>query len=304
MKRLYISIVVLALLGLKANAQQDVMFTQYMFNAMALNPAYAGSHDALNVTALGRKQWVNIDGAPLSMTLSAHTPINPHPMGVGLQVINDRIGIVKETIVYGSYAYWIKTSAKGRLSFGLQAGANFFKADYNELKLKHSNDQVFTGAPSTTKPNFGAGIYYYTDRFYLGLASPRLVEHSIQNGNDKESFKQRRHQFLSAGYVFDLNPNWKFKPNLLIKHVEGSPVEFDINANFLLAEKLWLGASWRSFDSFDFLTQFLVTEQLSIGYSYDLTLTKLASFNKGSHELMVSYLFKYNGDKILTTRYF
>ena len=287
-------------------AQQDVQFTQYMFNGLAINPAYAGSQDALSLTAIGRKQWVGIDGAPNSYTFSAHTPINPHSIGVGLQVTNDRIGPFNETAIYGSGAYWIKAGKKARLSMGLQIGVNLLRADFDELLLQNPGDQLFsTNTSTSTSPNVGAGLYYYTDRLYIGLSTPRIVRNELDLGDgDADNFQRARHFFLSSGYVFNINPNWKFKPNVLIKYVEGSPVQADINANFLFIERLWLGVSWRSFDSFDFLAQFYITPQLSVGYAYDLTTTRLSEVNSGSHELMVNYLLKFKHDRILTTRYF
>lgn len=299
-----LGIVLIASVGFAAQAQQDVMFTQYMFNGLALNPAYAGSHNALSATALIRKQWVGIDGAPFSQTLSVHSPFKDERMGVGFQVVNDKIGISKETNLYGAYSYWIPVGA-GRLSMGLQAGINLFGTDFSQLDLKHDSDIDFSqGNLSELKPNFGAGLYYYTERLYLGLSVPRLVENKFGDDAAGNTFQQARHYFLTGGYVFDLGPNWKFKPNFLIKTVPGAPVELDLNANFLFIEKLWMGVSWRSFDSFDLLAQFFITDQLSLGYAYDITTTKLRGYTSGSHELMLNYVFKFSEDKMLTPRYF
>ena len=286
------------------SAQQDAQYTQYMFNGLAINPAYAGSQDALNLTLLVRKQWVAIDGAPQTFTFSAHSPLANHPMGVGLQVVNDRIGVFRETSIYGSYTYWLPVG-KGRLAMGVQAGMNRISSNLSELTAKDDADNLLDANTQVrTRPNFGTGLYYYTDKGYLGISIPRLLNHEFINVEGNTLFKQVRHFYISGGYVFTLNPNWKVKPNVLVKQVNGAPIEADINVNFLFIERLWLGVSWRSFDSFDFLTQFYITKQLSVGYAYDLTTTRISSFTGGSHEFLVNYLFSLNHGRVINTRYF
>lgn len=309
MKLKGIILVVLVVIAQSGYAQQDAMFTQYMFNGLVLNPAYAGSHEALSATALLRKQWVNVDGAPSTQTLSMHTPYEAKRMGFGLQLVHDKIGVSNETNIYGSYSYWVPMG-NGRLSMGLQAGVNMLRSEFDELVLINEGDPGFDDASfSAVKPNFGAGLYYYTDRFYVGLSAPRLLRNnygqlpSSVSTNDF-SFRQERHYYLTAGYLFELSPNVKLKPSFLVKQVSNAPVEVDLNANVLFVDRLWLGVSLRSGDSFDFLAQFLVNNQLSIGYAYDLTTSSLKSQTSGSHEVMVNYLFSFGDKKILTPRYF
>ena len=294
-------IVLLSVTGVQA--QQQSMFTQYMFNAMAINPAYAGSHESLSLTALARKQWTGLEGAPSTQTFSAHSPFRREKVGLGLLVLHDKIGITNQTGVYGSYAYRIQFSEKATLSMGLQAGFNHFSSMFSKVS---ATDPAFAGQDvSEWKPNFGFGLYYYTDRFYLGASIPQLNENIFTRNNDYNHLNMVRHYFVMAGYVIDLNESLKLKPNVLIKAVEGAPVEVDLNANLLIKEVLWVGASWRSFDSIDALFQIQLSEKLQLGYSYDfITSSELRSINAGSHELMLNYRFGTRGSKIITPRYF
>lgn len=285
-------------------AQQDIMFTQYMFNGMAINPAYAGSHDALSLTALYRKQWVNIEGAPSSLTFSAHSPLPKERWGVGLLLSNDKIGINNVTNIMASGSYYIPVSEKGKLALGIQLGINSIRSDFSDLTVDDPNDEYLQVTDVTAmKPNIGAGLYYYTNAAYIGFSAPRLLQNNFEN-QGVVARKQQRHYFLTGGHIFTLSPNFKIKPNFMMKVVEGAPIELDLNANVLFIERLWLGLSWRSLDSFDAIIQFHVNEQLSIGYAYDFTTTELGNYTSGSHEIMINYLFKFDKYKVLTPRYF
>ncbi|GJM28416.1 MAG: membrane protein [Cyclobacteriaceae bacterium] len=290
-------------------AQQEAMFTQYMFNGLAINPAYAGSHQTLEFTALAREQWTGLEGAPSTQTFTAHSPLKNRSIGLGLSVINDKIGVTNQFGVYGSYSYRIQFQNKGVLSMGLQAGFTQYNEDLTQLQgsIRDPNDPNFSqDEVSKFMPNFGAGLYYYTKRFYTGLSSPHLVQNKLDNLEAAyQEARQRRHYFFTTGYVFDLSRSVKFKPNLLIKVVEGAPVEADINLNFLFQEILWAGVSYRSFDSFDVILQVNLTEQFSIGYAYDFaTTTELKRLHSGSHELMLNYRLKPPRRRMLTPRYF
>jgi len=290
-------------------SQQEAMFTQYMFNGLAINPAYAGSHQTLEFTALAREQWTGLDGAPSTQTFTAHSPLKNRSIGLGLSVIHDKIGVTSQFGVYGAYSYRIQFNNKGVLSMGLQAGFTQYQEDLTKLQgsIRDPNDPNFSQDQiSKFMPNFGAGLYYYTQRFYMGLSSPYLVQNKLDNIETAYSeARQKRHYFYTTGYVFDLSRSVKFKPNLLFKVVEGAPLEIDINANFLFQELLWLGVSYRSFDSFDAIVQLNVTEQFSIGYAYDFaTTTELKRLHSGSHELMLNYRVKPPRRRMLTPRYF
>ena len=312
MRNSLIHIALTALVMLMVTAcwgQQQAMYTQYMFNGLALNPAYAGSHQTLEFTALAREQWTGLDGAPSTQTFTAHSPLRNRSIGVGLSFIHDKIGVTSQYGVYGAYSYRIQFSNRGILSMGLQVGFTAYHEDLSQLSgsIRDPNDPNFAlDEASKFMPNFGTGFYYYTNRFYLGLSSPHLVQNKLDDieTTDVES-KQKRHYFLTTGYVFDLSRNVKFKPNLLIKVVEGAPVEADINLNFLFQEFLWAGVSYRSFDSFDAMIQLNLTEQFRIGYAYDFaTTTELKRLHSGSHELMLNYRLKAPRHRMLTPRYF
>ena len=287
-------------------AQQEAMFTQYMFNGLALNPAYAGSHESLSATLLFRDQWTGLPQAPSTQTFAVHSPIRNAKIALGLQVIHDKLAIFEQYGVNGSYAYRIFTG-KGTLSLGLQFGFTSYHADLSDLIPQDPTDPVFQSNVSKTMPNFGAGIYYYTDRFYVGLSAPQLVTNSLSDDivEIDGDARQDRHYFLTVGHMFELSHNVKLKPNVLIKAVEGAPIQMDLNANVLFSDVLWLGVSWRSLSDFDALIELQITDQLLLGYSYDFaSTTDLSRVNSGSHELMLNYRFRYAKNKVITPRYF
>ena len=294
---------ILLLMVPKCYAQQEVMFTQYMFNGLALNPAYAGSHDVVSATAIGRQQWVGLEGAPSTQTFSIHSPIKSDRVGIGLLLLHDKIGVTNQYNATLSYAYRIPLK-HGKLAMGLQAGMSSYQANYGETGI--DNDVAFNrGTISVWQPNFGAGLYYYNDRFYAGFSVPQLLERAYDTYPNSSNQGLVRHYFLNAGYVFDLNQDLKLKPNALVKVVEGAPVQVDLNANLLIMEVLWVGLSWRSFDSVDGLLQLQLTDRLQLGYSYDFATTReIRSVNGGSHELSLNYRFTIGHKKSVSPRYF
>jgi len=300
--RQLIIIGLLLIAGFASYGQQQVMFTQYMFNGLALNPAYAGSQETISISALAREQWTGIDGAPSTQTLSVHSPAFNKRMGLGLLVLRDKIGVTEQTGVAASYSYNLPFENGGKLALGLQAGFTSYNARFTEVS---DTNPAFANDVKTFDPNFGFGAYYYTDRFYAGLSVPQLKQSIFDKDNDDSDSRLVRHYFATAGYVMDLNHSLKLKPNILIKAVEGAPVEIDLNANLLIKEVIWVGLSWRSFDSIDALFQLQVTDRLQIGYAYDFaTTTDLRRVNGGSHEIMLNYRFTFNKSRIITPRYF
>lgn len=284
-----------------AAAQQQVMFTQYMFNGLVINPAYAGSHEAISVTALSRIQWVGIDGAPNTQTFSIHSPVPSKNIGVGAFFVRDNIGVSTENNFFLSYAYRVRLR-KGYLAMGLHGGFSSLDVNYTELGLADSNLQ---GADTNFKPNFGAGIYYASDRFYFGASSPYLVRNNSNSSLPSDiQTDQVLHYYITSGAIFDISPLIKLKPSILAKVVTGAPIEFDFNANVLFDEKLWVGLSYRSFDSIDLLLELQLNQQLRLGYAYDLTVSDLRKVNSGSHEIMLNYRFVFSKSKIVTPRYF
>lgn len=277
------------------------MFTQYMFNGLAINPAYAGSHESISATALARIQWVGIEGAPRTQTFSVHSPIPGKNIGLGAFFAHDELGVTEQNTLYLSYAYRMQMS-KGTLSFGLQGGFRSSSFNYADLGV---NDPNLQSSISEMSPNFGAGLFYSTDRFYAGASIPVLMNDEIgdESNSDVQS-KQIRHFFATAGYVFDLSPVLKLKPSTLIKSVSGAPIEMDINANLIINDLVWFGLSYRSGDSIDLLFDLQINPQLRFGYAYDYTLSDLGQVNSGSHEFMINYRFVFAKNKIVTPRYF
>lgn len=306
MKRfsLIISILACLLMTRGASAQQDAMFTQYMFNGLSLNPAYAGSHNAISTNFIWRKQWVGLDGAPTSTNFSIHSPLGGDKLAGGVQLVHDKIGVSEELFVNGSLAYILPVSDDAKLSFGLSGGLDKLDYNFNDLELGSTVDPNFVEANniSESKVNFGLGVYYHTKNTFVGLSIPRLIENAY--GNEGLTYQQRRHYFIYAGHVFTLHPNFKFKPNVLVKVSTNVPASVDLNANFLFIDKVWFGVSYRSSESIDLLAQYYVTDQLSFGYAYDINTNRLRTTNNGSHEVMLSYLFSFRKNAMLTPRYF
>ncbi len=307
-KYITIALVLVSVISSKVQAQQEAMYTQYMFNTMAINPAYAGSRNVTSATALYRNQWVGIQGAPETITLSIDGATNNKKVGLGLQVFNDKIGITNTTGAFGSYAYRIRLN-RGTLSFGLQAGASQYKADFQSVSLSSlsSNDVAFGENINKVLINFGAGIYYSTDRFYMGLSSPQILNNKlsdfkVQNTNVYSG--QALHLFFSTGYVFPLGDVLKFKPSVLVKGVKGAPIEADLNATLWINDLIAFGLQYRTEADMAAMMELQASPQLRIGYSYDRSLTKLVQYNSGSHEIMLRYEFGYKKGKILSPRYF
>jgi type IX secretion system PorP/SprF family membrane protein len=280
------------------HAQQDPMYSQYMFNGLAANPAYAGVRGTPSLTALYRNQWIGIEGAPTTFTFSADAPLKNQKMALGLNLVQDKIGISNNLMLNLIYAYHIRFANDGRLSLGLQAGINQFKADYSSVETSLTPGQVdnaFGYSTSSLFPNFGFGAYYYTGKFFVGAGVPKMIKNNLSGTNsptlDFTSYpnRQNRHVFITAGYSFDLNPDWVLKPSTMLKGVHGAPLELDVNVMTWWKEKLGAGVSYRTADALVAMLQFQVKDELQIGYAYDMTMSKFSGTNSGSHELMLRY---------------
>ena len=287
------------LIALHCCAQQKAMYTQYMFNTLAINPAYSALDESLTFTALSRHQWVGFKGAPNTQTLSVHSPIGESNTFIGGILVNDQIGeVIRETGGELSLAQRVPVGADSYFSVGLNVGSSSFGANYSEnykYSPASSNDPVFQDQ-NNMRVNVGWGAMLFSDKYYVGISAPYFYYRdlgSIAKSVNKTAY--RPHYLLQAGYLVDLNENLKFKPNLLIKYVNGSPIQFDLNANFLLSEVLWLGASYRSLDSFDALASVFITPDLQVGYAYDFTNTALAKAQKGSHEIAIKFRLPVRG---------
>ncbi|MFY0626552.1 MAG: type IX secretion system membrane protein PorP/SprF [Reichenbachiella sp.] len=285
-------------------AQQQVMFTQYMFNGLALNPAYAGIHDGLSASILWREQWVGFEGAPSTQTIAVHGPVKHSPASLGGMIIRDKIGVTEQIGVYMSGAYRIYFNNDSKLSFGLQGSLVNFRAEFVDSSTG-LDPVLLNGNINEFKPNFGTGILYHSEKFYIGFSVPQILKQNFDNSNELSDARLNRHYFLSGGIVFELNPDFKLKPNVLAKYVEGAPIQLDLNLNLLIKDIVWVGVSYRSFESVDLLTQIQITPRLQLGYSYDIPISsELSNVNSGSHEVMLSYVFKLTKTHAISPRYF
>jgi type IX secretion system PorP/SprF family membrane protein len=292
------------LLGMHSYAQQDPMYTQYMFNTLSVNPGYAGSFDAISVLGLYRTQWVGLNGAPVTQTFTVHSPIPRKQAGIGLSLVNDAVGPVHQTQLFVDYSYAIKVTETSKLRFGLKAGLGFYEGNLQDLNSEVTTDPYKLNFKGQIKPNIGVGLYYYGERGYLGLAVPKILTSSF-TVNNVDFGALKRHYFLIGGYLFDLSNSIVFKPSFLLKAVEGSPLSVDLSGMFFIRERIGLGLSHRLGDSFSGLLQFFITPSLRLGYAYDYTLTPLHDYGKGTHEFMLGYDFWYKSkDKIRSPRFF
>jgi len=307
MKRI-ISIIVLLIAGFEySNAQQLPQFTQYMYNTIAINPAYAGSRDALSIVGLNRNQWAGFDGGPQTQTLSIHSPLRNEKIGLGLSLINDKAGYENFTYVYGDFSYTIQASETVDISFGLKAGMTYYKLAeelYNATEV--NQDPYFNDKLNRWNPNLGAGILFHSEKWYLGLSTPKIINHDLNNETDFKAL-ERVHYYAIGGYVFDVAESVKFKPSFMVKHTEGVPLSTDLTANFLFNERFWLGGSYRmngKQEAIGALVDFQVTDQFRVGYTYEIPTGEIRPYTSGSHEILLMYEFKFVKNKQKSPRYF
>lgn len=290
-------------------AQQNAMFSQYMFNALAINPAYAGSRNVVAATALYRNQWVGIEGAPKTGTFTIDAPFSGERLGMGFQVISDKIGITTTTGLVMSGAYRIPIN-DGSLSFGLQGSMNNYHAGFTSVNLNPSGpipDQAFQDDVNKTLYNFGSGVYYNTNRFYAGFSIQDLVRNrlNVDTISDGDiTARQSAHGYLTTGYVFPLGMDLDLKTSVLVKGVSGAPVQGDFNATLWIKGVFALGAEYRTSADISALMELKVSPQVRIGYAYDKSITVLRKFNSGSHEFMLRYEFSFDRSRTLSPRYF
>ena len=286
-------------------AQQDSQYTNYMYNTINVNPAYAGSRGVMSLFGMHRTQWVGLDGAPVTNVASINTPINNSNFGIGISFVNDRIGPSDENAISADISYTIPTSETYKLSFGVKGTANLLNVDYTKLNRYDLTDPQFqNNIDNKFSPNIGAGIYFHSDKLYAGLSVPNFLETEHYDDNVAATAKERMHYYFIGGYVFDLSENIKFKPAFLSKVVSGAPLQLDLTANFMFNEKFILGAAWRWDAALSGLAGFQVNENWMIGYAYDAETTKLANYNSGSHEIFLRYEFKGKTEKVVSPRFF
>lgn len=306
MKKIYF-IAILALAVNELRAQQDPHYTQYMYNMSVMNPAYAGSKESMSGGLLYRAQWVGMDGAPTTGTFFLHSPVGRN-VGLGLSVISDKIGPVEENNVYGDFSYTLNLGGEHRLAFGLKAGLTMHKIDfetiYPTLPQPSPNDPFSGSNPNNTFLNIGSGVFYYTNKYYIALSVPNMLKTKYLDFNGREYGTDVLHYFLTGGYVFDINPNLKFKPFAMIKSSVDAPTSVDVSANFLMYEKLELGATYRLEDSFGAMVNFAITPNLRIGYAYDHIISDLKVDTPASHEVMLLFDLNFPKKVSQSPRYF
>ncbi|AEM71209.1 putative membrane protein [Allomuricauda ruestringensis DSM 13258] len=296
-----------------AIAQQDAQYTQYMYNTLSVNPAYAGSRGQLSFAGLYRSQWVGLDGAPETFTLNLHSPIRNSRLGYGISIVNDNIGdgVVQETYLDAVVSYTIDVSMDAKLSFGLKAGGNMLSLDFNRLRNFDQEVVNQNNIDNRFTPNFGLGIYYHTDKFYVGVSAPNVLESEYfdnDNSDDGVNFlsAERMNIYLITGYVFDLGADLQFKPALLTKAVGGAPLQVDLSASFLFANKFSFGAAYRWDAAVSGLVGFQVTDQIMLGLAYDRETTELGGtqFNDGSFEVFLRLELLKSFQRTISPRFF
>lgn len=297
-------ILVFMFFSVMCSAQQDAQYTQYMYNTISVNPAYAGSRGLLSVFGLYRTQWIGLDGAPQTSTFSVNTPLRNGNLGVGASLVNDKIGPTNENTLSADFSYTVPTSDEFKLSFGIKATANLFNIDVSKLSFEHQDDPQFQNLQNKFTPNIGAGVYWHSDRAYVGFSVPNFIETNRYDDNEIAIFKDKINYYLMGGYVFDLNYYTKFKPAVLTKMVQGAPLQVDVSGNFMFYDKFTVGLAYRWSASLSAMAGFQVSEGLYVGYGYDHETTRLRRFNSGSHEIFLRFEFFNNYSKIISPRFF
>ncbi|WP_213522921.1 type IX secretion system membrane protein PorP/SprF [Nonlabens sp.] len=295
--------------GILAFGQQDAQFTNYMYNTMNINPAYAGSRGITSIFSMHRTQWVGLVGAPTTNTFSIHGPIRDTNLGMGVNVMNDAIGPSNESTISLDVSYTVPTSENFKLAFGLRSTVNLLNVDFTKLNIYNTGDALSQyNIDNRFSPNFGVGIYWYSSRTYIGLSVPNFLETShFDKGQTSlgatSVAKERMHYHLMLGHVYDVDYWIQFKPAFLAKIVEGAPLQIDVSANFLFNEKFTLGMAYRWDASISLLAGFQVNDNMFIGYGYDSEVTNLVNYNSGSHELFLRYEFS-RKKQVVSPRFF
>ncbi len=302
LKGAFVTMVYILFMSFTVQGQEKVQFTQYMFNGLVINPAYAGAEEALSLTFLQRNQWTDVDNAPTTQTLSAHTLVKKKKVGLGLTLVNDKIGIHKNLSVLTNYAYHIRTGSNSYLSMGVQAGLHSTRSDYASL-VGASNDPKLNDLNiAQTFFDFGAGLYFRSKKFHIGLSAPELLPNKVSINDTVTVNLNRTNFFLFSKYRFPLGEKFELEPAMLLKYKPQLPVSYDITLSMIYRKVISAGFSYRKSESVDFLFRAQITPQLELGYAYDHTIDRVSVLSRGSHELMVHYLFRYSKSKVSSPR--
>jgi len=289
-KRLSICIL-LTLFATTAWAQQRPVVSQYMYNGLVLNPAYAGSTNDFSAAGMHRDQWVNVDGAPSFQVFTAHTPLYSNKIGVGLMATRDQTGIHTDYGFYTAYAYKIKMSM-GYLAMGLQGGFNNRKDDFTQIRVRDENDNFLSGVQRKFSPNFGTGVYFYNKKMYAGVSIPHIIKSKVTAVSptfEASDAQTPRYIYGTAGIVFPLTSTINLLPAVLVRYQDNLPLGFDLNCNVIFEDVVYAGLSYRSGDSMTFLTQLVLNENMRLGYAYDIITSDLNQYTNGTHEIMINY---------------
>lgn len=286
-------------------AQQDTQFTQYMYATNSINPAYVGSRDLTEISALYKAQWVGIEGAPKTINVNFSMPIYKR-MGIGLSVLNDRVGPADESTLGMDFSYNIDVSSKYRLYFGLKASFNLLNIDFTKLQFENPGDPAFqNNVDNKFSPNIGAGLYLQSDKSFVSLSAPFLLETKHYNHSTFSNAKEKMHLYLMAGYVFDLTYNLQLRPTILVKAVQGSVLQTDISATFMYNDFFSIGGAYRLQGELSTIVGFQVSESLYLGYGFDFSTSTISSFSTGSHEFFLRFnIFDYKNSRIVSPRFF
>jgi len=302
-----VTLVIVLISGL-SYAQQDAQFSNYMYNTLSFNPAYAGSRGTTSIYLSQRTQWVGLEGAPSTNSLSYHSPLGSSNLGIGLSLLNDAIGPVEENLISLDISYSIRSSYDSQLAFGLRASAHMLNVDFTALNIFNPSDVLAqSNIDNRVSPNIGFGMFWYSDKSYVGFSIPNLLEtrHINKGLNSSVSSisKERLHYHFTAGYVFNISQDILFKPAILTKIVSGAPLQLDISTNFQMYDKFTIGASYRLDAAVSFLGGFQLNNNWFLGYGYDLDTNNLSTYNSGSHEVFLRYeIFRTN--KVKSPRFF
>ncbi|PRX51835.1 PorP/SprF family type IX secretion system membrane protein [Salegentibacter salegens] len=303
MKNIYLLIFCL-MFSVSALAQQLPQFTQYMYNTISINPAYAGSRDGFSITALNRNQWAGVSGAPNTQTLSVHSPLTNDKVGLGLSVINDKTGYENYTYAYGDFAYRLDFNNNISLAMGLKAGMSYYNLDeelFNDQQVL--NDPFFEDQFNKWTPNFGIGFYLSAQNWYIGASAPKLINNNNHEYNEFLAMEQI-HYYLTGGYVFDLNENLKFRPTSLLKMTSGAPLSVDFSGTMIFHEKFYLGANWRIDDALGAFLDVELFDGFRAGYAYEYSISDIRPYTSGSHEILLIYEFRFQKTRYKSPRFF
>lgn len=300
----FLRIIVLCVFASHAFGQQDPQFTQYSENMLFVNPAYAGSRGVLNLTAMHREQWIGFEGRPISSTFSAHSPLSYQSVGLGLTIVNDQTGPIKQTMMYGDFSYTLKFKNQERkLSFGIKGGFNMISIGTSTLQTTEANDpKLLQNVRNNINPNIGFGVYYHSPRFFVGASSPKLLERGY-DGISKVNL-EKRHYFGIIGGVFPINNDWKIRPTSQIKLTEKSPISIDASVAAIYKESIWFGVMYRLNAAFGVFLQYQVSPQFKLGLATDFGTQAIRNYNYGTFEALISYDFAFKKVGIRSPRYF